>query len=575
MPPTNARHALAQEQPVAAEAPAFGDDHAFRAALGNLDLGGDGVGLVQDARRSAGRHAGQFARIGEDRSSRRQARARRIPTRERRVVERQHVVLLRLGIEEGLHLLDLLRHLGGQIVELGGVLLDVVELPLVSGDHIRRRRGAQLPRKGDRRRGRHPSVVIDGAIAEHLEILRRVSGRGVGVRLVPCVRHAHPFHGALLDAVDRIGLRNAGRFEDGRSDVDDVMELAADAAHVVDMAGPGHGHALGRPAEVRRHLLHPLERRVHRPRPRRGKMRERLVRAPERVPEVLSLHRHRDTIEGRELVRRAVDHAFGARAVVAADVDDQGVVELAEVFDGLDDPTDLIVGVSEVSAIDIGLLDEELLLQQTEGIPLRQFFRPRRQLGVFGHDAQALLVGEDRLAHLVPSIIEQVHVADLLDPLRRRMMRRMGCAGHVIDKERLVRRDLLELLHVLDGLVGHGRLQVPAGIALEGIDGRRVAKQVRLPLAGVAADKTVKIFESHAVGPLIERPCLARLERGRVVVLAEPRGGVPVRLQDCADGAFLDRDDRIVTREPRRYFADHPEAHRMMVAAGDERRPRR
>ena len=63
------------------------------------------------------------------------------------------------------------------------------------------------------------------------------------------------------------GCRDAGRFEDGRHDVDDVVELPADAAHVLDVAGPGHGHALRRPAEMRRHLLHPFERRVHRPGP--------------------------------------------------------------------------------------------------------------------------------------------------------------------------------------------------------------------------------------------------------------------------------------------------------------------
>ena len=317
-------------------------------------------------RRGAGRHAGQFARIGEDRLPRRQARARRIPAQQRRVIERQHVVLLRLDIEEGLHFLDLVRHLRGKVIELRRVLLDVIKLPLVPRDDIRRWRAAQFPGKRDRRRGRHPPIVINGAVAEHLEILGRVRRRGAGVRLVPCVRHAYPFHGALLDAIDRIGLRNAGRLEDGRGDVDDVMELAADAAHIGDVARPGHDHALGGPAEVRRHLLHPFERGVHRPRPFRRKMREGLVRAPERVPEVLRLHRHRDAIESGELVGRAVDHAFGARAVVTADVDDQGVVELAEVFDGLDDPADLMVGVGEVRAVDIGLLDEELLLQQTE-----------------------------------------------------------------------------------------------------------------------------------------------------------------------------------------------------------------
>ena len=46
--------ALAQEQAVAAEAAALGDDHAFGAALGDLDLGGDGVATVEDARRGAG-----------------------------------------------------------------------------------------------------------------------------------------------------------------------------------------------------------------------------------------------------------------------------------------------------------------------------------------------------------------------------------------------------------------------------------------------------------------------------------------------------------------------------------------
>ena len=149
--------------------------------------------------------------------------------------------------------------LAARSVELGGVLFDVIEFPLVAGDHIRRRLGAEFPRECNRRRGRHPPVVIDGAIAEHLEVLRRVSGRSVGVRFVPRVRHAYAFDGVLLDAVDVIGRRDAGRFEDGGHDVDDVMELAADATDVVDMAGPRHRHALGRSAEVRRHLLHPLE----------------------------------------------------------------------------------------------------------------------------------------------------------------------------------------------------------------------------------------------------------------------------------------------------------------------------
>ena len=368
-------------------------------------------------------------------------------------------------------------------------------------------------------------------------------GWGVGVRLVPGVGHAHAVHRALLDAVERIRQRDAGRFEDGRNDVDDMVKLAADAAHVVDVAGPRHGHALSRPAEVRRHLFRPFERRVHRPRPRCREVRESLVGSPERVPEHLGLDRHGNAIEGGELVRRAVEHAFGAGAVVAGDIDDQRVVELTHVLDGLDDATDLVIGVSEVGAENVGLLDKEFLFDKPERIPLRQFLRPMGQLGVRGHDAQPLLIGEDGFANLVPALVEQVHVADFLDPLRRRMMRGMRAARHVIDKERLVGRNLLELLHVLDRLVGHGRGQVPARFALEGVDGRRIAVQVRLPLAGVAADEAIEILEAHAVRPLVEGPGLGRLIEGRVVILAEPRGCVPVVLQDGADGAILLPDD--------------------------------
>ena len=113
-------------------------------------------------------------------------------------------------------------------------------------------------------------------------------------------------------------------------------------------------------------------------------MREGSVRSPELVPQELILDRHGDAIEGGELVRRAVEHALGARAVVAADVDDQRVVELAHVLDRLDDAADLVVGVREVRPEHVGLLDEELLLVPAQRIPLRQFLRPRRQLRVGG-----------------------------------------------------------------------------------------------------------------------------------------------------------------------------------------------
>src|SRR5206468_12072268 len=194
---------------------------------------------------------------------------------------------------------------------------------------------------------------------------------------------------------------------------------------------------------------------------------------------------------------------------------------------------------------------------------------------VLGHDAEFLLVAEDGVADFVPTAVEEMHVADLLDPLRRRMVRRVCAARHVINEERLVGRDLLELFHVLDGIVSHRRGQIPTGLPLKRIDGRRVAEQVRLPLAGVAADEPVEILEAHPGRPLLKRPRLARLIERRVVILAEPRGRVPILLEYLTNRSAISLDDGVVTRESRRSFANYAKAGYVMIAASNQRRARR
>ena len=87
--------------------------------------------------------------------------------------------------------------------------------------------------------------------------------------------------------------------------------------------------------------------------------------------------------------------------------------------------------------------------------------------------------------------------------------------------------------------------------------------------------KAPEVLEAHAVGPLRERAGLAVREERRVVILAEPRSRVAVVPQDGADGALLDRDDRVVTGEAGGDLADHTEAHRVVVAPGDQRCARR
>ena len=121
---------------------------------------------------------------------------------------------------------------------------------------------------------------------------------------------------------------------------------------------------------------------------------------------------------------------------------------LPDVLDRLDHAADLVVGVGQVGGIHVDLADEQLLLVGRERVPRLQLVGPWRELGVRRDHAELLLVGEDLLAQLVPALVEQVHVADLLDPLRRRVVRRMRAAGHVVDEEWLLGIDLVEHLHV-------------------------------------------------------------------------------------------------------------------------------
>ena len=203
---------------------------------------------------------------------------------------------------------------------------------------------------------------------------------------------------------------------------------------------------------------------------------------------------------------------------------------------------------------------------------LQQVIRPGRQFRILRDHAELLLVGEDLIAQRIPALVEQVHVADLLDPLRRRMVRRVGAARDVIEEERHRRIDVVQLVHPVNGVIRHRGGQVPVRMPDIGIDRRGVAEQVRLPLAGIAADEAIEILEAHAGRPLVERPGLARLVGRRVVVLAEPGRAVAVLQQDAADGCAVLADDAVVAGEAGRCLRDHAEADRVVVAPGDQRR---
>ena len=169
------RLAVLEHQRVAAGQSALRHQHALFVALWEDHIGGDAERLVLDVRRRAFRDARHGSVVGELGASAREAGTDgTVHPLDTAVVQRQHVVLGRLGIEQQLEFVKLVGILVRKVDGLAEVIRDVVELPLVAVDHIDPDElGLVLPGPAVGRRGAgHPAVVIDGAVAEHLEILR-------------------------------------------------------------------------------------------------------------------------------------------------------------------------------------------------------------------------------------------------------------------------------------------------------------------------------------------------------------------------------------------------------------------
>ena len=153
-----------------------------------------------------------------------------------------------------------------------------------------------------------------------------------------------------------------GGFEYGGSDVDDVVPLRADFVGCGDVFGPGDDQGIARAAVVGRNLLGPHEGRVAGDGPAGGHVRIGGGAAPLVV--VLEHVRHSllNAVEVGDLVEHAVHAALGAGAVVAEDVEDERVVELAHLFEGVEEAADFVVAVFAEGGVDLHLVGEELFL---------------------------------------------------------------------------------------------------------------------------------------------------------------------------------------------------------------------
>src|SRR5207245_2188978 len=92
----------------------------------------------------------------------------------------------------------------------------------------------------------------------------------------------------------------------------------------------------------------------------------------------------------------------------------------------------------------------------------------------------------------------------------------------------LVRCNRMEQANPFDGLVCHVLVEEIVFDIVRRLDWLDVLENGRSPLAGVATDKTIKIFKSQSCRPQVEWPGLAIVPVGHVVIFAVPRGVVAV-----------------------------------------------
>ena len=120
--------------------------------------------------------------------------------------------------------------------------------------------------------------------------------------------------------------------------------------------------------------------------------------------DLLDGFRHR--VEVGHFVEETAHAAFSTRAVVAENVEDQRVIELAHVCDGVDEPADLGVRVLGEACEYLHLAGEEFLLVRGQLVPVLDRCGLRCKLRTRRHHAQLDLAGKRLLPQLVPPLVE-------------------------------------------------------------------------------------------------------------------------------------------------------------------------
>ena len=564
-------NAVVQVDRPTVEAASLADDDALGSAFGHLQVGPDQVRPVLEVQHRPLWHAHVGRRVGHPGQPGQRAGC---PGLRRNVhggiAQRVHAVAQAFGVEQVLHLGQQLGPVGGEVPTLGEVLPDVVQLPLFLRA-VERRRAEAHPRHPPVEAGGHEAVVVDAPVAHHLEVL---GSTGAGrLRIAERVAHRRALDRHLPDAVHRRRCLDAGRLQDGRCQVDDVVELGAQAAAVGDPPRPGDGQAVAGAAEVGGDLLHPLEGCVQGPCPA-----DVVVAFAPGGSEVVDVLEQEfrillgTVLEGRQRPR-AVDAPLGRGSVVPGDVDEERVVPFAHRLDGLDESGDLGVGVGEEGGEHLHEAAGHRLEPVRVFVPRRDHVGSRRVDRVGRDHPQIQLPLEDVLPQVVPTLVEEPLKA--VQPGIGHVQRRMDGAGGEVAEEGPVRSVRLDPLHPVDCPVGDVLCEVVVAAPEVGGYGGGLVVQVGLELGGLGPREPVEAVESQPGGPPVEWPRRTHLPLRREVALAEHAGGIAVLSEDLGDGGRLTGDDRVVGREAVGRLGDPSHVHRVVVAAGQKRGTRR
>ena len=151
-------------------------------------------------------------------------------------------------------------------------------------------------------------------------------------------------------------------------------------------------------------------------------------------------------------------------------------------------------------------------------------------------------------------------------------MRRVSAPGREVHEERLLLVLRPHPVQPLDRLVGH-RVREVEVLVLGHADRGVVLRDHGIELARLAAEEAPEVVEAPGVRPAVEGARRALHVVGGQVPLAEGRGAVAVHLQRLRDGrAALGQLGR-VSGERAGQLAERAEPDRVVVAAGQGRRP--